>query len=135
MIPTPLKRPKFVWILFVLYWIGVPLTVVFMAVAALRLKNGGTPILAAVDIVVGILELTFRGIGIVRLFYLKKDAWLYLAFSSALLATNCTMDVIGAYMLKGTLAGALPVLLIVSSWIAITVYAYRITNPSSDHQS
>ena len=129
---TPLqqKRPAFVWVIFFFYWIGLFITVA-LSITGVVLKSKGMtfPPVDSVDRALGFMSLALRGVATMRLFYLKKDAWLWFASAVSIVFTLMIMNCISAVLLnKEPFASIFTTLLTISFWSYVTWYSYKICN-------
>jgi hypothetical protein len=115
-------------VLFILYWVVAPFIAVFFAIAASRLWTEGRMIAPAPDIIAGVVSLVIRGIGTTRLFFLKRDAWIYLACSLAITSAETALNLMLVDRSRSLFSAAIPTVVTLTVSIAITTYAYRVTN-------
>ncbi len=89
--PKEKERPDWVWFLLILYGFGVVISFAIILFMLLSSKSG-QPDLVGIGIAVVVIAL--RGVGLVRLFYFKTDAWLYLALALFIIVANDALDLI-----------------------------------------
>jgi len=132
---TPLqqKRPTFVWVIFFFYWIGLFFTIA-LSISGVVLKSKGMsfPPVNTVDLVCGYFGLGLRGVATMRLFYFKKDAWLWFASAVLIVLTLMIMNCISAVILdKEPFASIFTTILTISLWSYVTWYSYNICNKNT----
>jgi hypothetical protein len=98
--PLRPKRPEPVKMLFLLFCIGVPIGLIVYGAQLLASLTGQPGSMPLLDIFVGIVCMVVRGIGMVRLFLMKADAWLYLLAALIIGFPISVMNVLGLYLMK-----------------------------------
>jgi hypothetical protein len=129
---TPLqqKRPTFVWVIFFFYWIGLFITIAVWILGIIAKSKGmHLPPVDTVDLVCGYFGLGLRGVATLRLFYLKKDAWLWFASAVAIMITLKIMSCISAFMLDKPMFTLIYTSVFATAfWTYVTWYSYKICN-------
>ena len=85
------ERPDWVWFLLILYGFGVVVSFAIIMFMVLSSKSGQLDI---VGIGIAVVVIALRGVGFVRLFYFKSDAWLYLSLALFIIVANDALDLI-----------------------------------------
>jgi hypothetical protein len=85
------ERPDWVWFLLILYGFGV---VVSFAIILFLVLSSKSDQLDVVGIGIAVVVMALRGVGLVRLFYFKSDAWLYLSLALFIIVGNDAFDLI-----------------------------------------
>lgn len=121
------ERPEFVNVLFLLFCIGAPVGLIVYSLQLFASLTGQPESMPLVDIFVGILCLLVRGTGIVRLYLMKADAWLYLLAAIILGVPISVMNVFGLYLSKkDVIAAALTTAIGYGVATAIMIYAFSL---------
>lgn len=122
------KRPVFATILFVLFCLGVP--VWLFAIGSTIFGQNADSTLWMMSLI-SLAILILRGVGMVRLFLMKPDAWVPMA-----VALIIELPVVAVFFLRHRLYGVdLTKGLLNASigWViavGVIVYAYRVTAPA-----
>ena len=115
------------WVLLILYCIGAVISFGVLVLAAMAPDGPVDFAMLAASTVVLIL----RGIGFVRLFHFRQDAWTYLAAAFLVVVASDALD----FLLGGAAVfeeGHPPITTFIGYGVAVAVivYAFRICNPS-----
>jgi hypothetical protein len=85
------ERPDWVWFLLIFYGIGILISFAIILFMMLSSKNGQ---LDVVGIGIALVVMALRGVGLVRLYYFKSDAWLYLSLALFIIVGDAAFDFI-----------------------------------------
>jgi hypothetical protein len=124
-----IERPDGVVFLVIVYCacLVIGLGITFLAV----LTPGPTPELTSALLVAGLLMI-LRGIGIVRLFHLKKDAWIFFGVAAFVEFTATALDlVLGGSDYFRREHNLLELVVIWGLHIFVIVYAFRVARRGS----
>ncbi len=117
------ERPDAIWFLLVAYCIGVVVNFALILISALLPEGRIDPVALGVSLI----AMALRGIGFVRLFFFKRDAWIYLVVALFIMMVSTVLDlVLGGVDFFTQRHSILYTLTGYAVGIAVVVYAYRI---------
>ncbi len=125
------KRPVFVTILLVLFCIGVPVWLINI-VGIFTAATGRVDSTILIAVVSSLVIVILRGVGMVRLFLMRADAWVPLAVAVVIDLPVKAMFLLHARAAGRDITGDLIATLV--GWliaVAIIVYAYRLFHCAS----
>jgi hypothetical protein len=116
------ERPDWVWFLLIFYGFGTVISFAIILFMMLSSKNGQLDI---VGIGIALVVMSLRGVGLVRLYYFKSDAWLYLSLALFIIVTDAAFDLMGGtgfflqrHSIPRMIGG-------ISTALAVIIYAYN----------
>jgi len=83
------ERPDWVWFLLITYGFGVVISFAIILFLMLSSKSGQ---LDVIGIGIAAVVIALRGVGLVRLYYFKSDAWLYLSLALFIIVGDAAFD-------------------------------------------
>lgn len=120
------ERSDWVLVLLICYGFGVVINSGIILFLLLTSKSGQLDLIG-IGILVTVIAL--RGVGLVRLYYFKSDAWLYLSLALFILVANDALDlIIGGTNFFLQRHSIPPIISSVVGGLVVIIYAFNVSN-------